>query len=116
MPPAMAVALPVGNVWAACAGFRDSTVIDGLGGSGDWDPGRDHPPSAERLEPVRGSGLGCTHIKAGPVGNEPPLQAPAGLAVSRSGVPGLPDTAERQAAGGLPVQRRNAARKFATSA
>jgi hypothetical protein len=112
----MAVAPPVVDVRAACAGLRDSTVIDGLGGSGDRDSGRGNPRCAERLEPVRRSGLGCTHIKAGLMDNEPPLQAPADLAVSRSGVPGLPDTAQRQAAGGLPLQRRNAARKFATSA
>ncbi len=73
-----AMAMTSSSLFAASgteALYRDSIVIDGLGGPGGITGDSGEPLSAEELQDVKSSGLTAVHLTIGAVGSMAPLEA-----------------------------------------
>lgn len=91
---AIALAMPKSVFAAGNTVYRDSIVIDGLGGLGSSAAG-DGPLADEFIQDVRDSGLTCVHMTILPVGSTPPdtafTQAVIGIGNAESEIDRHPD-------------------------
>lgn len=93
------VALGLSPRWAHASAwnrYRDSIVIEGLGGPGSMSAAPDAPLTDAYVKDVRDSGVTCFHMTILPVGSTPPdaafTQAVRGIAAFNREIASHPDT------------------------